>query len=328
MKEEVIRSQQLIDDFLEFAEKDVQTFFGKSKYVDMDCPACDSSAVPSFVRKGFQYVECLQCETLFVSPRPPKEDFDRYYSDSASLRFWATHFYGKTEAARRKNLIEPKVDLVLNLLKTHAPATSWVADIGAGYGVFLEVLREKAGNRLESVAIEPSGSLSQVCVDKGLPVIKMFLEDIDRTMIERDGQGSFVSFELVEHVVDPEAFFKKCAAIMKQGELFIFTMLSGIGMDIQVLWENSNSVHPPHHLNFFNPTSIEMLVAKAGFEVLEVQTPGNLDVDILCNNIEYIKDRFWKRFAARATASQKEKMQKYLRDNLLSSHMMVVARKG
>ena len=43
---------------------------------------------------------------------------------------------------------------------------------------------------------------------------------------------------------------------MSAGDLFIFITLSSTGVDIQGLWENSKSVSPPHHLNFFNPYSI------------------------------------------------------------------------
>ena len=36
------------------------------------------------------------------------------------------------------------------------------------------------------------------------------------------------------------------------GDSFIFTTLSGMGADIQTLWEDSKAVSPPMHLNFIN----------------------------------------------------------------------------
>jgi hypothetical protein len=82
------------------------------------------------------------------------------------------------------------------------------------------------------------------------------------------------------------------------------------------------------HLNFFNPKSISILLKKVGFEVLEVTTSGKLDIDIMNNNKDKIKDRFWKYFLGYSTEEEKENMQKCLSKNLLSSHIMIIYKKA
>ena len=116
-------------------------------------------------------------------------------------------------------------------------------------------------------------------------------------------------------------------SLMNKKDLFIFTTLSGMGLDIRTLWENSKAVSPPMHLNFFNPKSINLLLEKVGFEVIEVNTPGKLDIDIMHNNKKHVKDKFWKDFLEYSDKKEKQVMQKYLSDNRLSSHMMTVCRK-
>ena len=69
----------------------------------------------------------------------------------------------------------------------------------------------------------------------------------------------FLNFELFEHLFDPKDMTTKLYQIMKKGDLFCFTTLSGFGFDIQMLKENSKSIFPPHHLNFFNPVSVELM---------------------------------------------------------------------
>ena len=71
--------------------------------------------------------------------------------------------------------------------------------------------------------------------------------------------------------------------IMNNGDMLIFTTLSGMGLDIQLLKENSKSVSPPHHLNFLNPKSVSNMLTEVGFSVLEITTPGKLDIDIVRN---------------------------------------------
>ena len=115
--------------------------------------------------------------------------------------------------------------------------------------------------------------------------------------------------------------------IMVSGDLFLFTTLSGTGLDIQVLWEESKSVAPPHHLNFLNPKSIEILLGRVGLEVIEITTPGKLDIDILNNNQNGIKDRFWRIFFELADDQMKDNWQKLVASSGLSSHMMVICQK-
>ena len=79
---------------------------------------------------------------------------------------------------------------------------------------------------------------------------------------------------------------------LQSGDLFIFTTLSGTGVDIQALWQDSKSVMPPHHLNFLNPISVDVLLARLGFESLSITTPGKLDIDILANNFNLSKTAF------------------------------------
>jgi len=114
---------------------------------------------------------------------------------------------------------------------------------------------------------------------------------------------------------------------MSSGDIFLFTTLSGTGVDIMVLWGNSKSVMPPHHLNFFNPQSILLLLDRCGFDTVKVTTPGKLDIDIIANNQVHVEDRFWKTFVQRAGESEKQSMQDSIAANGWSSHMMVVCRK-
>ena len=115
---------------------------------------------------------------------------------------------------------------------------------------------------------------------------------------------------------------------MNSGDLFIFTTLSGTGVDIQALWKDSKSVSPPHHLNFLNPYSMRLLMGSVGFEPLKITTPGKLDIDILSNNHSQIKDRFWRTFISYASNSEKERLQSFIAETGLSSHMMVCCRKA
>lgn len=324
MKEEEIRPTKIFDEYLQLAEKDTQKYFGSVTRLPFSCPACGNNGGYSFNKHGFIYVECPVCQTLFVSPRPPSEAFSLYYLESESAKYWATTFYKETADARREKIWRPKALLVKSLVEQLGAEHQCLIDIGGGYGIFAEEYKIVSGK--DVTIIEPGPALAQICRDKGLEVVQGFLEEIKQEQLGI-GPKTFVSFELFEHLRDPEKFLQHLFSLMNAGDLFIFTTLSGVGVDIQALWEDSKSVSPPHHLNFFNPKSTQVLLKRMGFDVLHISTPGKLDIDILCNNQEYIKDRFWRTFAKQATEDEKLAMQSFVANQGLSSHMLVACQK-
>lgn len=324
MKENDIRPQELFDELLRLNKLDIEKYFTNSMNETISCPACGAKGESSFMKNSFSFDECPKCKTLYVSPRPKREYFDAYYTDSQSTKYWATTFYKATEKNRREMLWKPKAQMIKDKIDAFAPDTEKIVDIGGGYGIFIEEFLKLSS--VKHLVIEPSEYLSQVCKEKGLNVLVKFLEDIEGNDLPKV-KKTFVSFELFEHLHNPQEFLQTLYKVMNTNDLFIFTTLSGMGVDIRTLWEDAKPVSPPMHLNFLNPKSITILLEKVGFEVVEVTTPGKLDIDIMNNSKDNIKDRFWKDFLDYTNEEEKQNMQKYLSDNLLSSHMMIVCRK-
>jgi hypothetical protein len=321
VREEDIRPRAIFDEYLRLAEQDTRTYFAGSDRQPVRCPACTAQGQPSFVKNGFAYEECPECQTLFVSPRPPAEAFSRYYRESESAHYWASTFYRETAEARREKLWKPKSRMVHEMLRGGGAGNYMLFDIGGGYGIFAEEFQSLTGRPV--TVIEPGPALAEVCRRRGLTVIERFLESVSAPELPA-GPKVFVSFELFEHLHDPAAFCRHLFGLMASGDRFIFTTLSGAGADIQALWQDSKSVSPPHHLNFLNPASVRRLLQRIGFEVLSVTTPGKLDVDILANGRDQIKDRFWRTFIVQADDQARSAMQTFLAANGLSSHLMVM----
>ena len=324
MKESEIRPKDIFDEYLRLAEIDAKVYFSNSPKFVTQCPACNSEGKNVFSKNNFNYCQCDNCLTLFVNPRPPKESFANYYTNSPSSKYWATTFYKQTEDARREKIWKPKARLIANELSKQNATNCQIIDIGGGYGIFAEEIQKHVKQTV--VIIEPSPNLAKVCTQKGFIVIQKFLENVSMQDIPK-GPKSYVSFELFEHLHSPEDFLLKLNNLMQPNDLFIFTTLSGTGLDIQVLWENSPSVSPPHHLNFFNPNSVKILLEKTGYQCVDVSTPGKLDIDILVNNKEHVKNRFWKTFLETADESQQQKWQDTITQSGWSSHMMVISKK-
>ena len=325
MKEEEIRPKKIFDEYIRLAAEDVHRYFAQSVFTEISCPACGEAGFFMFEKEGFKYESCKRCKTLFVSPRPAAKDFAEYYTNSTSTKYWSETFYKATENARREKLWKPKVKLVVDIIDRYMMDNEvQLVDIGGGYGLFAEEMFLQTG--LRTTIIEPGPQLAAVCRERGFVVVEKFLENVVPADIPSCNRV-FVSFELFEHLHDPNVFIRRLNNLMNAGDLFIFTTLSGSGADILALGENSKSVSPPQHLNFFTPHSVEIFLKRNGMEFLNVLTPGKLDVDIILNNKDKIKDSFWKCFADISSNEQQESMQRWLSDNLWSSHMWTVCRK-
>jgi len=331
MKEEDIRPEKLFNQYLSLAEQDVETYFRHAPLYNRLCPACKSQNSEFRFRKiGFDYEICLDCKTLFVNPRPVAEAFNEYYTDSPSVRFWATNFYRETESKRREHIIKPKAAMVKSIISkymTESQNQSCILDIGAGYGIFCEELQKLLPKSVQVIAVEPATALQEVCREKGIPVIPKFLENIKDIDLPfgRKNVIAAISFELLEHLHDPDLFIENCRGVLGEGGILILTTLNWDGFDLQVLQEKSNSIHPPHHINFFTTDSVQILLKRHGFEVLEVSTPGKLDVDIASKQISDITDPFIRDILG-GNDMVKSKFQTFLQESKLSSHMMVIAK--
>lgn len=320
MKEEDIRKKEIFNKYLEIVKKDVDDSFEFDKFVKIQCPACESDNYEfQFSKNRFNYVVCQNCNTLFVNPRPRFDTLEKFYESSPSSKFWVKEFFMPVAEARREKIFKPRAKFITERFSQLSRGK--IGDIGAGFGLFLEELK-KIWPESALVAIEPSVDMADICRNRGLEVCPRAIENV------KEGEFDLLtSFELFEHLYEPKTFAEKAWELLKPGGHLVLTTLSGEGFDIQVLWEKSKSVSPPHHLNFFNPTSIKVLLEKVGFNIESIETPGKLDWDIVENM--HVKEkveigRLWKLLSTKSE-SVKESFQKWISKNNLSSHMRVIA---
>jgi len=327
MKEHDIRPEHLLRRYLELSAQDAREYFATGVRTSIACVACGSRAsTPQFEKNGFGYAACTDCGTLYQNPRPELAAFEAFYRDSVSARFWAQEFFPAVAEARRERIFRPRVERLAALCAAHGVSVGTLIDVGAGYGIFLDEWRRRfPGTRL--IAIEPSAPLARECRAKGLEVIEALAESAQGCA----GLGDAVAcFEVLEHAHDPLRFLQVLAQFVRPGGCLLVSALGVDGFDIQVLWERSNSIFPPHHINFLSVAGFERLFARAGLEDIEVLTPGVLDVDIVRNALrEQPQLLAGNRFLERLIRDERlaGALQQFLAQNRLSSHVWVLARR-
>jgi 2-polyprenyl-3-methyl-5-hydroxy-6-metoxy-1,4-benzoquinol methylase len=299
----------------------------KGEFVSAACPACGSKKYSKkFQKYGMNFVECALCETFFTNPRPTSEILSWFYKDSENYNYWNKYIFPSSERIRRKKIVVPRVDKILNLCRKLKVKTGSILEVGAGHGTFChEMMSRKAFK--EIIAIEPVSSQAKTCESRGARTIGSTIEKIKFS--KKKIFDVVVNFEVMEHLFSPRKFILDCRNFLKKGGLFVFTLPNGKGFDISILGKISDSIDH-EHLNYFNPKSIKILLNKCGFDVVDVSTPGKLDAELVRKRIlsgELNVDVFLKQILIDNWEQTGTDFQKFISEHNLSSHMMVVAKK-
>jgi SAM-dependent methyltransferase len=320
MKEFEIRPKKLFEKYLNLSKKDAESFI-KSNFESVNCIACDSSlAKLKYEKDGFNYNICNSCGTLFCNPRPSAETLDSFYRNSPSAKFWFEEFLPNVEESRREKIFKIKANQLFNLVSEKNISISNLCDVGAGSGIFLEEMK-KVRNDISYFAIEPGEVSSKIITNKGFPVLLKSVEYSEEWSNKFD---FVVSLEVLEHVYEPFDFVKSIHKLIKKGGYCLVTTLGYEGFDILTLGKKSNSISPPHHLNFPSLKGFEILFKNAGFSKVHIITPGVLDVDIVLNS-DFSSD-FIDILNTRGSEAMND-FQNFLTKYKLSSHVWVLASK-
>jgi 2-polyprenyl-3-methyl-5-hydroxy-6-metoxy-1,4-benzoquinol methylase/ribosomal protein S27E len=334
MTENEIRPRELLGEQARlFAEDVARLMRHRADFVERKCPACDSDDHTKTLEKtGMQFVTCNACGTLFANPCPRPAHMEEYYRTSQNYEFWSKHIFPASEPARREKIFRPRVERVLAICETFGVPTRTMLEVGAGFGSFcLEMTR--AGRFKRIIAVEPTPSLAEDCRKRGLEVIEKPIEQLEKSSLVGNGDQIDViaNFEVIEHLFSPREFVQKCANLLNPGGIFIVTCPNSRGFDVLELGVHS-SVIDAEHVNLFHPASLARLLDVCGFDVIEKQTPGRLDAELvrkgmLAGQIDPSTRPFLRRLLIDNWDDYGELFQDFLASNLLSSNMLLVGRK-
>ena len=296
----------------------------KDRFVNVRCPACDSEEREIWAEKeGFEYDRCMGCQTIYMNPRADQSLMDEFYHQSKNYYFWNQFIFPQTNEQRKINIYRPRAERIINLVRQKGAGHETVLEVGAGFGTFCEALRETEFFA-RVIAVEPTPSLAETCREKGFETYATTIEefDIDAAI------DVIVCFEVIEHLFSPAKMLEKVSRLLKPGGLLIGSCPSGQCLGSIVLKERFRSVDH-EHVNLFNIQSLASLFERYGFEVVDLSTPGELDVDIMKNQMQeegLTGDRFVEYILSSSQGTQ-SLFQDFLKKAGLSSHLWFAVRK-
>lgn len=311
---EGLKPKNLLKENLLLREKDIE-FFNKSSlpWISVPCPCCDSDKNDrQFQKQGYNFDLCKDCGTLYVNPRPSKIDLQRFYKEALYIKHWNQHIFPNTEEVRIRTIVIPMLVFMCKYIERNIRR---IADMGAGSGLFCKIAKNIL--KTDVVAVDLSS----------IPGVKTICKDVvDLTQDEMQGVDIITAFEILEHVFDPSEFLRKCREILPSGGLLFLSTVNIRGFDMSSLGYLCDNIIAPIHLNYFTPDSLKYLLMECGFEIIEIKTPGRLDVENVKNKLSQLNIPPYSFYNLICSESLSDKFQEFLRNNLLSSHLVAVAR--
>ena len=202
-----------------------------------------------------------------VWPRPKPTELRAYYEQE----FYEAGFPTYLEQADRESEFKAATwSLRRSMMEAALPRTRRrLLDIGASGGLLLSYFRQ---HEWEVCGIEPSRVAVRWARDRyGIELFCGELADYAAATAGRETFDAIHCAQVLEHVLDPEAFVAQLAALLAPGgiayvevpnDFNAFQEIARAELEKPAWW-----VAPDVHLNYFDPQSLAALLAEHGLEV-------------------------------------------------------------
>ena len=323
LKEADIRPEKIYDEYKQLLSKDIREYFSEtSLLVTIDCPGCSNkNSKFAFKKMGLDYRLCGDCGSLFISPRPTEEALGSFYRKSQSGIFLRKIFLGRTLESRSEKVFSYRIQWITGLTEEYLPDAKAFLDYATKYSIFLKQIKS-TGLFDTVISAFPECYEQEDLLSEQIQIFK-------GNKLTTDSVDIFAAFEVVEKIFDPMKFFKDAHAACRNKGLFIITTTASSGFEYQVLGEHSPNIIPIDRLNLLSLEALTRQIEKAGFEIIEVSTPGRIDVEIVKKAYEKNPDiplhPFWQYIFRHRDVNAMHSLQEYLQQYQLSSHVRIAA---
>lgn len=207
--------------------------------------------------KGYEkdyLVKCKSCGFVFCEKKPSEQEL-------------ITHYNGYPRNSCISAITIKRYNELLDGFEAYRK-TNNIIDIGCGDGYFLEAAKQRGwnvyGTEFTDIAI-------QSCSAKAIRMRKGILDSSNYENIEFD---VVTSFEVIEHINNPQSEIKSIKKILRNGGLFYFTTPNFNSISRLILKTKWNVIEYPEHLSYYTSKTINHLLILNGFVKLKTETTG------------------------------------------------------
>jgi 2-polyprenyl-3-methyl-5-hydroxy-6-metoxy-1,4-benzoquinol methylase len=215
-------------------------------------------------RNSWTFVECLECRTVYLNPRPAPDTLSTIYP----ANYYAYNYDQRINAVARwaKERLDRRM-LAWVVQQLGRPLRSY-CDVGCGNGRYLEAMARSGVPRDRIYGVELDDTVVARLCAAGFRVECATIETA-RTLPD-GGLDLMTLFSVLEHVSEPRAILGRAAALLAPGGLFVAEVPNLRSLNGRLFRDRYwGGYHTPRHWNLF---TIEALTAAAERVGLRVKT--------------------------------------------------------
>jgi 2-polyprenyl-6-hydroxyphenyl methylase/3-demethylubiquinone-9 3-methyltransferase len=268
-------------------------------FVERPCCCCDSTRTTAVEPFDGRYGvhRCDRCRTLFVNPVPNPAALADYYNH-ASCNLALADLMRRRYRRGVDHILDDRVATVLAYARASTVPVLRILELGCNSGAFLARLeyflaRDLPGRPVELIGCDLDRNAIETAVEPSLHLICGDAAELVRREVRQF--DLILHYEVIEHLADPSAVMRDLHRLLAPGGRMVFTTPNALGLEMVASPYNSyrllaHAIFPPMHLNAFTTQSLPHFVLRAGFDLVALDTPGRLDVDMVTECADHVTE--------------------------------------
>lgn len=260
--------------------------------------------------EGLPYGRCPDTGGYFLMEAPSAEAWAQVLASANQARHAPSGFHAEIARSRSANVYLPKVEWIHDTLRLQEMPRARLLEVTTPPSELTALLAEQAGCAAVETVDETALALGAVPAGAARADAAVLLESLDRAL-------------------DPAGLLRAAVSRLVPGGLLFVTALVASGFDVTVLGLRNAYLYPPDRANCFSLSGLRRLIESAGCALLEVSTPGVLDVEIVQAHRQRdpsVPVSAFERQLLASSPETREAFQAFLQQQGLSSFARIVAR--
>lgn len=231
----------------------------------MKCIACQGTTRPKFEKQGAKLFECANCRMVFYNHKDYDYDLASLYEEGYFIGNEVSQGYNDYFLLE-KSLTKTFETRLNKINRQFACNYQDLLDVGCGPGFFLNVARKK-GWKVKGVEISEFAA-TFAKKNFGLEVINGALE----AGLFNPGSFDLVTlWDVLEHLPEPLDTLTEINKVLRPGGALVLTTGDIGSYFAKLCGSRWHLLNIPEHVFYFNQQSIQHILVKAGFNVVDIK---------------------------------------------------------
>ena len=228
------------------------------------CPLCGSERyTTAFEEPPYAVRRCGKCGLGWVTPRRSQEDLVALYADDSYWRSQSPKEIGYYNYRSDEELYLKTFRRRLGFALRGGPRSGVALDVGCAAGFCMAVLRERG---FEVHGVEVSETIARHAIDHfGFDTVH--IGTLESAPYAERSFDLITMWDVVEHVVDPQALLQEARRLLKPGGLLVVETQDIDSRFARRLGPRWHHFKHHEHILHFTPATVRTLLEQAGFRV-------------------------------------------------------------